>query len=593
MFNVFDDRLVYLGELEGAASAQWSDYWDEIGGITLTAAMTAHNERLLQNGHFIEISFIPNAPGVEQEIPPYLILDVGLNESTHTITANGKTADYLMERRIVATPHFEDTTIPAAAQTVIQDNLRGLPIVVDRYQDDCRETELAAITLESDTLDETAFSLLRYGGYGRQLRRCGNSFAFLIDSGRDHRYVPAIPVFTSDNGSVRQSVVGDDDSMTRNVAAALLHYSGVSPALADTPDDQQPYEDGQTEMYYIGDTEATGAARRELWCGDYFQEEDEDKEAFAARVEADMRLQMQGHVRVLNLSASIRPEDYGKIFRTGDLMRASAGSYRMERRITGANWTLDRGLVRCELRLGPPTINVLHALAEPKPMSSAVAGGIGSARAAAGDAEKKVLELHYKWMDMVIAIADVSAGLSSAIENFDEFKQASSEVFAQVGKNTAGLAAIATDDVLNSLIAAKTTLYAAVNNAIGDCVQAAYLELYAVTDGQGNTKTLAELVADNIKLMGKIDILGSLSISGGNLHVDRKIYADGAVDASSFVSGSDTIQLGTRELTAQTDVAFGSSGSMRIGNNLYTPQQVTSFYDADGNPIPSLTVLCR
>lgn len=577
MFNVFDSGMHYLGELEGVTSAQWGDNWNSVGAISITAALTTNNDALLKIGSIVEVGYLANAPGAEKEMPPYILCNIQRSAQNGTILANGKTADYILHRRNASLPKFEGATIAEAAQSVVADNLRGLPVDVGSFPGDDREDAMPDITLESGALDDLALQILAFGGYGRQLRRQGNRFSWAVDPGRDKRHTPEIPVFADDNGSASGSVLGDDDSLSCNVATSVLHYSDKVPELAPDEEHQEDYIDAHTERYAIGDTEAAGLARRELWCGDFFQDSDESEEEFRARAQAAMEQSMQEHVRVLNLSAAIDPRDYGSVFRTGDLLRARAGSIRLERRVTAVSWVYDANGTKCTLRLGPPTNNVLRQFKERKPLSSAVSGGIAGALAAAGNANKKIIDLHRKWLAMIIAIGDVSAGLDAAIQNFEEYKEASAEVFAQVDANAAGIAAIAADDVLEQLRQAKTTMYAKVLDDIDGCVKQAYLELYAVSDGQGNSKTFADLVADAIYLGGKKTTLDSLRVDvSGNLDVGRTLYCDGKASCGSLEVRKDSMDFGNNTLYVQKEVAFGSSGAMRIGDATYTPKEITS-----------------
>lgn len=572
MFNIYSPEMAFLGELEDVSSTNLVDNWDSIGTISLTAALTQHNEALLANDRIIVLSYLPGVPGAEDDIPPYIICNVQRNAQTKTLTVNGKSADYLLRYRSIIEPHFEAGPIPEAVKGLIQDNLKGIPLTVGSFPGDDRQALLPEITLESTSLSDAAFQLLQYGGYGRQLRRTENGISFLVDPGRDHRYTAEIPVLSPDNGSAIGPVVGDDGNNACNVAVARLKFGDKMPELSPDPELQQEYEDGWAEIYSIGDTEATGAERRELWCGDYIQGSDETEEEFRARATEDMQRYLRENIRILNLHARIDPADYGTLYRTGDLLRAKVGDYSFERRVTSAEWTKDRNGLVCVLRLGPPTNNVLRELKKTKPMSSAVSGGIGSALGGVAKANKKILDLHRKWLTMVIAIDDVSAGLDAAIENFDEFKRAATSVFAQVDKNKAGLDLIATEDVLADLKEAKTTLYAKVND---EFVKEAYLELYAVSDGQGGSRTFAELVADAIYLEAKTTVLGNLSVEDGRVKASRGFRTPAEVECASLdVSGSH-ILVGGNAFTPQGDIIMSKDG-INLDGDIYIKQPITS-----------------
>ncbi len=67
--------------------------------------------------------------------------------------------------------------------------------------------------------------------------------------------------------------------------------------------------------------------------------------------------------------------------------------------------------------------------------------------------------------------------------------------------------------------------------------------------------TLAAILADQIKLEGRVDLTGSLSVSGGNIH------ANGDIDALTGTIVANTI---------------AASNEFLIGGNQYVPTQITS-----------------
>ena len=217
------------------------------------------------------------------------------------------------------------------------------------------------------------------------------------------------------------------------------------------------------------------------------------------------------------------------------------------------------------------------------------------------NAEKKILEAR---RDVVAALnrddgapEDLKAGFDSYVrwdlENNEGF--ASSQLFAQIGEKaraeigvyavesdgeTKTLAQILADQIsvmskVNSTTAGLDTKVSntdlanklknyALASALGDylTVNAAAEQYvtsdgvtsiignYIVTDKDGTKKSLAQILADQISLQGRIDLSGNVSVSDGQLTVLGNLIA-----AKSFQGGTD---------------------SFYIAGNKYTPTQITS-----------------
>ncbi len=165
------------------------------------------------------------------------------------------------------------------------------------------------------------------------------------------------------------------------------------------------------------------------------------------------------------------------------------------------------------------------------------------------------IELKAKTIELKAGTDNLMAGLN-AIATEDErkrWKEAKTTMFAQIGKDKealqAGIDARVTTKAFGEYQKAAAELYATdgkVKSIIGT---------YVVGKKNGSDMTLAAILADQIKLEGRVDLTGSLSVSGGNIH------ANGDIDALTGTIVANTI---------------AASNEFLIGGNQYVPTQITS-----------------
>lgn len=122
----------------------------------------------------------------------------------------------------------------------------------------------------------------------------------------------------------------------------------------------------------------------------------------------------------------------------------------------------------------------------------------------------------------------LQAGIDARVtsKDFGEYQEAVVQTYATIENMNAGLSARVTSEEFGQYKEANTKVFAQIHDDLSGCVREAYLELYAVSDGKGNSKTFAELVADTIELKGRVDLTGILAIrGGGGLTVNGPVYA--------------------------------------------------------------------
>lgn len=105
------------------------------------------------------------------------------------------------------------------------------------------------------------------------------------------------------------------------------------------------------------------------------------------------------------------------------------------------------------------------------------------------------------------------------------------------------------------------TVKAAAEMYVTDGDVTAAIGAYIVTDANGNKKALAAILADQIKLQGRVDLTGSLSVQNGVVTSTGQIVSQKNIRANTGLS-STKLELDTSDIT--------------IAGKKYTPIQITS-----------------
>lgn len=155
----------------------------------------------------------------------------------------------------------------------------------------------------------------------------------------------------------------------------------------------------------------------------------------------------------------------------------------------------------------------------------------------AGTEAKKAL---YDTNQCIAEIEGVKGGLYAVVskDELELLKQSSTTMYADVSSAKAGIDLIATEDVRERLKEAKTTLYAEIPEKAR-----AEIELYVV-EADGEAKTLAKILADQISLTSRV----------GNAESALTLKADS--DTVEALDGRvETVETAQTELVARVDGA--------------------------------------
>lgn len=137
-----------------------------------------------------------------------------------------------------------------------------------------------------------------------------------------------------------------------------------------------------------------------------------------------------------------------------------------------------------------------------------------------------------------------------------------------VSKKTFSDAIDSQDEAIAEAQEAVANLSSRVGSAEASLTLKAESKTVTALDGRVTevSSSVAELSADVIKLQGRVDLTGSLSVEGGRITAKKSIYTSSNVFANKFWSDSESIRLGTRdyapaEITSTTGAVFRALGA--------------------------------
>lgn len=186
-------------------------------------------------------------------------------------------------------------------------------------------------------------------------------------------------------------------------------------------------------------------------------------------------------------------------------------------------------------------------------------------------------------IELKSAVGDAEASLKlkaekTEVEDIDgrleTVESATSELKTSVGKAESGLKQATTK--INDMEESNARVYAQIQDDLSGCVREAYLELYAVSDGNGHSRTIAQLVADTIKLLGRVDLTGSLTVEGGFIKVasGAGIWIQNGIISVGGSGMSSILHLSANDIYTK-GLKIGADG-LQINGSPYTPIKITS-----------------
>lgn len=335
-FEIYPEDFHTRYEIRHAISVIMTIYYNDIGKLTLVAPINDYNITALKIGNLLY--------DTDRDVT-YYIVDTKTDTTNNRITANGYTANWLLNKRIIASEyHLEG--IETGTYQLVSDNLRGLTRI--QISEPTGMPDTTDVILKGGFLLDEIMPYLEEKGIGHTMDWDADNLAhvFRLYKGRDLTEGIHAVVFSEEQGTAKDLVINDDDSTLKNVAY-------VVGSLSD-----------DTEFVEVVGT-ATGDERREVWFDTAVRQESEESVAECkARAVAYATMELGKRIRRKSFSVTIDPEDLGRYYTLGDIVACVSVRFGVSfnARITGIKYTLDNNKARTEIILGDPILTALGEL---------------------------------------------------------------------------------------------------------------------------------------------------------------------------------------------------------------------------------------
>lgn len=335
-FEIYPEDFHTRYEIRHAISVIMTIYYNDIGKLILIAPVNDYNITALKNGNLL----YDTVRGVT-----FVIVNSKTDTTTNRITANGYTANWVLNKRVIAS-EYHMTNIETGVYQLVKDNLRGLSRI-QAADTNGMEDSTDNIFKGGALLDEI-MPFLEEKGIGHTMDWDADNLThiFRLYKGNDLTEGIHAVVFSEEQGSAKDLIINDDDSTLKNVAYVSGSLQG----------DEEFVEEVGT---------ATGDERREIWLGTaVYQQTDESVEDCKSRARAYAQMELGKRIRRKSFSVSIDPEDLGRYYNLGDIVACVSVRFGVSfnARITGIKYTLDNNKTRTEIILGDPILTALGEL---------------------------------------------------------------------------------------------------------------------------------------------------------------------------------------------------------------------------------------
>lgn len=276
----------------------------------------------------------------------YIVAAVTIDTNEGTITANGYTADELLNRRAVANPAKIEVIEPSV-YAAVTDNLRGLPRIATAPQKGLSET-FRGQTLYGEPLLDAITPVLEHGELGRRMvwDDAARAMTFEIYKGTDRTTGIHAVTFSDERGECPDLIISLDGSTLKNVAYATYKLA-----------------DGSERVATVGT--ATGGERYEaFFATDVSQEDGESAEACEARAKAYATMQLGKYIRRQSFAVSIDADELGTRYNIGDVVSCSSLRFGIafNARVTDVSYQMDANGAKTSVVLGDPVLTIIGEL---------------------------------------------------------------------------------------------------------------------------------------------------------------------------------------------------------------------------------------
>ena len=344
--EVYPEDLSTRYEITHAISIQMSRFYNDIGKIQLVVAASNYNINALKKNSII----FDTGRGTT-----YIIVNVKFDTVSNRITANGYTAEYLLNKRVVASKK-QITVIETGVYGIINDNLRNLPRISTAEVKGLPETwqpdDPGTVDNESEVYGgqmlDVVTPILQYGELGRRMvwDYSTLSWTFEIYKGNDLTTGIHAIVFAEEQGTCSDLVINEDGSTFKNYAYCVYQLSNDTKNIVE-----------------IGS--ATGADRFEVWLNSGVTQEDgESSQKTKERAISAGQLELGKRINRQSFSVVVDASELGNLYNVGDIVACSSVRFgvRFNARITGVTYKMDASGEQTAVQLGDPILTALGEL---------------------------------------------------------------------------------------------------------------------------------------------------------------------------------------------------------------------------------------
>lgn len=329
--------------LYAATAITMSENYNDVGKISIIVALDDYAITALKPGNIV----YNTSRGTT-----YILVNVKSDTTKRQITANGYTADWLLNKRVVAKKR-QIVTIEADTYDLITLNLRGLsridlaPVkgLTETFQEDDPETEDEdESVINGGQLLDRVTEVLDYGKLGRRMLwdTKNKRWTFEIFKGTDRTKGIHAVAFVEEQGSCKDLVINEDDSTFKNYAWIEYKHNDI------------------TYKTQVGTAE--GDDRREVWIGtSVIAEQNEPRKAVMKRAEEQAALALGKYLKRTSFTVTIDPEEFGVRYDIGDTVSCVSNRFGVsfQAQVTGYSYNLDSNGETTSIVLGEPTLTAI------------------------------------------------------------------------------------------------------------------------------------------------------------------------------------------------------------------------------------------
>lgn len=328
-------------EITHAISVQMTIHYNEVGKVQLVVPASDYNINALKTGSILFDTV--------RDVT-YIIVNTKCDTTDNRITVNGYTADWLLNKRCVATKR-KIVNLEKGVYNVINDNLRGLPRISTAAVKGLTEKftgEAEDATLSGGQVLDEIIPVLENGELGHRMVWDATNlcWVFEIFKGQDLTTGIHAIAFAEEQGTCSDLVINEDASTFKNVA--YVRYSLTN---------------GNEPVVTVGTAE--GENRFETWFdSSVSQEEDETAAECKKRAVAYATMELGKMINRKSFKVTIDASELGTLYNVGDVVSCVSVRFGVSfhARITGVKYKLDATGENTEIILGDPILTALGAL---------------------------------------------------------------------------------------------------------------------------------------------------------------------------------------------------------------------------------------